>query len=230
MKVLVAEDKPRMAELMRRALYRDGHSVILAYDGEEALELGRAYSCDVILLDVMLPRMDGFTVIKTLRAEKHNIPTIIVSARDAMSDIVRGLDLGADDYLTKPFALNVLLARIRAVARRSPISSPVNLTYFDLTLEVARHELTRGSRTASLTRTEFALVELLMRRAGTIVTRDSLIEAGWGLDSEVNESTLYVFMRSLRTKIAQGEEAQLLHTARGVGYMLRYETDRREVI
>jgi DNA-binding response OmpR family regulator len=169
----------------------------------------------------MLPRLDGFTVLRMLREGKNNLPTIIVSARDAMADVVRGLDLGADDYLTKPFALDVLLARIRAVARRNPISSPVNLTYGDLVLDSSRHELHRGSRTVSLTRTEFALLDLLMRRSGAIVSRESLIEAGWGHNSDVNENTLYVFIRSLRTKIAQDEEAQLLHTARGIGYTLR---------
>jgi DNA-binding response OmpR family regulator len=194
---------------------------MIAHDGQQALDMGRVGSCDVILLDIMLPGIDGFTVIKRLRAENQNIPTIIVSARDAMSDIVCGLDLGADDYLTKPFALDVLLARIRAVARRNPVSNPVNLQYYDLTLNSATHEIHRGSRTAMLTRTEYALLEILLRRAGSIVPRDALIEAGWGLDSDVSENTLYVFMRSLRSKITQGEEAQLLHTARGVGYALR---------
>lgn len=210
-----------MAALLERALYREGHNVLVAYDGEQALELGRGEDCDVILLDVMLPRIDGFTVIKTLRQERRQTPTIIVSARDAMSDIVHGLDLGADDYLTKPFALDVLFARIRAVARRNPVTAPSQLIYHGLSLDPSTHELQRGERRASLTRTEFALLELLMRRAGTIVMRDSLIEAGWGLDSDVNEGTLYVFMRSLRSKIAQNDEPQLLHTARGVGYSLR---------
>ncbi len=217
----MAEDKPRMAESLGRALHREGHSVLFAYDGEQALAMGRDSQCDVILLDVMLPLIDGFTVIKTLRAEHKTTPTIILSARDAMSDIVKGLDCGADDYLTKPFALDVLLARIRAVARRSPITSPVDLSYEGLVLDSRTRELRRGSRTASLTRTEFALVEVLMRRAGSIVMRDSLIEAGWGLSSDVNESTLYVFIRALRAKIAVGAETQLLHTARGVGYTLR---------
>jgi DNA-binding response OmpR family regulator len=223
MKVLVAEDKPRMAEHLRRTLFREGHSVVVAYDGQQAFEFGRDGDCDVMLLDIMLPRLDGFTVLKMLREAKSNLPTIIVSARDAMADIVRGLDLGADDYLTKPFALDVLLARIRAVARRNPITSPVNLTYRDLILDNSRHELHRGSRHVPLTRTEFALLELLMRRSGSIVSRESLIEAGWGLNSDVNENTLYVFIRSLRTKISQDDEAQLLHTARGIGYTLRYE-------
>jgi DNA-binding response OmpR family regulator len=221
MRLLVAEDKPRMAKLLERALYNEGHSVVLAYDGRAALEMGRSADYDVILLDVMLPFMDGFTVLKTLRAERCHTPTIIVTARDAMSDIVRGLDLGADDYLTKPFALDVLLARIRAVSRRNPVSERTVLAFEDLELDSATHELRRGSRTASLTRTEFALLEVLMRRPRCIVTRDGLIEAGWGLNSDVNDGTLYVFIRALRSKIAQNGEPQLLHTARGVGYVLR---------
>jgi DNA-binding response OmpR family regulator len=210
-----------MAKLLERALYNEGHSVVLAYDGRAALEMGRSADYDVILLDVMLPFMDGFTVLKTLRAERCHTPTIIVTARDAMSDIVRGLDLGADDYLTKPFALDVLLARIRAVSRRNPVSERTVLAFEDLELDSATHELRRGSRTASLTRTEFALLEVLMRRPRCIVTRDGLIEAGWGLNSDVNDGTLYVFIRALRSKIAQNGEPQLLHTARGVGYVLR---------
>lgn len=221
MRVLVAEDKPRMAKLLERALFREGHSVLLAFDGQQALELGRDPEVDVILLDVMLPLVDGFTVIQTLRAEKRNTPTIIVSARDAMQDIVRGLDLGADDYLTKPFSLDVLLARIRAVSRRNPVSAPVNLKFDGLVLHVASHELERGKRKVPLTRTEFALLEVLMRRSGAIVTRDVLVDAGWGLGSDVNDSTLYVFIRSLRNKIAAEGEEQLLHTVRGIGYTLR---------
>ena len=219
MKVLLVEDKPRMADLLARALHREGHSVLVAYDGQEALDIGRSADCDIILLDVMLPRVDGFTVIKTLRAEKYFTPTIIVSARDAMNDIVRGLDLGADDYLTKPFALDVLLARIRAVARRGSADAPVELRFDDLVLNPATHELQRGHVVSTLTRTEFALMELLLRRAGKIVPRDALIEAGWGMGAEVNEGTLYVFIRGLRTKIG---EPQLLHTARGIGYTLRH--------
>ena len=218
MRVLVAEDKPRMANYLSRALHREGHSVLVVSDGPEALEAGRSAECDVILLDVMLPRMDGFTVIRTLRAEKRFTPTIIVSARDAMNDIVRGLDSGADDYLTKPFSLDVLLARIRAVARRGNSDAPVDLHYEDLTLDPGTHELRRGSRSITLTRTEFALIELLLRRSGKIVPREVLIEAGWGLGSDVNEGTLYVFISALRNKIG---EPQLLHTVRGVGYTIR---------
>jgi DNA-binding response OmpR family regulator len=219
MNVLVAEDKPAMADLLTRALRRDGHSVLVAYDGQEALDLGRGGDCDVILLDLMLPRLDGFSVIRTLRAERHSTPTLIVSARDAMNDIVQGLDSGADDYLTKPFALDVLLARVRALSRRLPVSTPSNVVVKDLVLDRSSHELSRNGRVSGLTRTEFALMDLLMRRAGSIVTHDALIQAGWGFDAGVNESTLYVFIAMLRAKIG---EPQLLKTARSVGYTMRH--------
>lgn len=219
MKVLVAEDRPRTANLLARALHRDGHSVLVANNGQDALDLGRSANCDVILLDIMLPGVDGFTVLRTLRQEQRFTPTIIVSARDAMSDIVQGLDSGADDYLTKPFSLDVLLARIRAVSRRRSSEAPTELRFEDLGLNPATHELKRGDRTSTLTRTEFALMEILLRNAGRIVTHDLLIEAGWGIGADVNETTLYVFIRALRTKIG---EPQLLQTARGVGYTLRH--------
>lgn len=221
MRVLVAEDKQRMAHLLEAALRSEGHSVLLAFDGEEALSLGKSENLDVILLDVMLPRMDGFAVIKHLRAARFMTPTIMVTARDAMADIVHGLDLGADDYLTKPFALDVLLARVRAVARRGPVTQPTEMEFADLKLIEETHCLRRGTRTAALTRTEFALLKTLIRRPGVIVSKDTLVEAGWGIDSNVNDGTLYVFMRALRAKIAQPGETQLLHNSRGVGYTLR---------
>jgi DNA-binding response OmpR family regulator len=218
MRILVAEDKPSMANLLTRALRREGHSVQVAYDGQEALNQGRCGDNDVILLDLMLPRVDGFTVIRTLRAENLSTPTLILSARDAMSDIVLGLDAGADDYLTKPFALDVLFARIRALSRRLPVSTAANLVFQDIVLNTNTRSLHRNGRVSALTRTEFALMDLLMRRAGSIVTHDALIEAGWGLGAEVNEGTLYVFIRMLRAKIG---EIQLLRTVRSVGYALR---------
>jgi len=221
MRVLVAEDKPRMARFLQRALQSEGYSVELAFDGEQALSLGLSGGLDLMVLDIMLPRRDGFDVIRNLRAARQMLPTIMVTARDAASDIVRGLDLGADDYLTKPFALDVLLARVRALTRRGPATYPADLRFEDLALDNRTHELRRGARTASLTRTEYALLEALMRRAGCIVPRDALIEAGWGGGAEVSESTLYVFIRSLRGKIAPAGERQFLHTARGVGYTLR---------
>jgi DNA-binding response OmpR family regulator len=221
MRVLVAEDKPRMARFLQRALESEGYAVELAFDGEQALSMGLSGGLDLMVLDVMLPRRDGFDVIRNLRAAKQMLPTIMVTARDAMSDIVRGLDLGADDYLTKPFALDVLLARVRALTRRGPAAYPQDLQVEDLLLDSRTHGLRRGSRSVSLTRTEYALLEKLMRRAGCIVSREVLVEAGWGGNAEVSESTLYVFIRALRAKIAVGDERQLLHTARGVGYTLR---------
>jgi DNA-binding response OmpR family regulator len=223
MRVLLVEDKLRMAEVLRRALQHEGHTVTLAADGEEALALATYEQLDAIILDVMLPKMDGFTVIKRLRGNSCQTPTIMLTARDAMSDIVQGLDAGADDYLTKPFSLEILFARLRALGRRTPAVYQPELHFCDLILDIGAREVRRGDRSAALTRTEFALLEVLMRRAGRVVPRDVLIEAGWGLDAQVNESTLYVFIRNLREKIEQPGERSLLHTARGVGYVIRDE-------
>jgi two-component system response regulator MprA len=210
-----------MADLLRRALELEGYSVLLAYDGEEALKLNKSTEIDLIILDVMLPRMDGFEVVRRLREAKSRTPTIILSARDAMTDIVRGLDCGADDYLTKPFELDVLLARVRAAARRGPVAQPADLQFEDLTLNPRTYEVKRGSRIESLTRTEYALLETLVRRARMVVPREVLIEEGWGIAAEVSGASLYVLIRSLRAKITHPGESELLHTVRGVGYSLR---------
>lgn len=223
MRVLIAEDKPRMAGLLQRALQREGYLVSVACDGEQALNMGMAGGLDLLVLDVMLPGRDGFDVIKHLRAAKQMIPTIMVTARDSMSDVVRGLDLGADDYQTKPFALDVLLARVRALARRGPVSYPDDLQFADVTLDRRTHEMQRGDRRVALTRTEYALLEVLMRRAGSITPRDVLAEAGWGGGADVSDSTLYVFIRSLRLKLSAPGESPVLHTVRGIGYTLRAE-------
>ena len=221
MRILVVEDKRSMADLLRRALELEGYSVYLAYDGEEALKLNKSTEIDLIILDVMLPRMDGFEVVRRLREAKSRTPTIILSARDAMTDIVRGLDCGADDYLTKPFELDVLLARVRAAARRGPVAQPADLQFEDLTLNPRTYEVKRGSRIESLTRTEYALLETLVRRARMVVPREVLIEEGWGIAAEVSGASLYVLIRSLRAKITHPGESELLHTVRGVGYSLR---------
>jgi DNA-binding response OmpR family regulator len=223
MRVLVVEDKPRMARFLERSLEREGYDVEIAFDGEQALALGLSGGLDLMVLDCMLPRRDGFNVIRNLRAARQMMPTIMVSACDTMSDIVRGLDSGADDYLTKPFALDVFLARVRALTRRGPATYPSDLEFEDLVLNSRTHELRRGDRAASLTRTEYALLETLVRRAGCIVPRDVLVEAGWGGGAEIGDSTLYVFISALRSKIAATGERQFLHTVRGVGYTLRTE-------
>jgi DNA-binding response OmpR family regulator len=223
MRVLVAEDKPRMARFLQRALQSEGYTVELAFDGEQALSMGLSGGMDLMVLDCMLPRRDGFDVIRSLRAAKQMLPTIMVTRATRCPISCAASTLGADDYLTKPFALDVLLARVRALTRRGPAAYPLDLQFEDLVLNSRTHELRRGARTASLTRTEYALLETLVRRAGCIVPREVLVEAGWGGGAEVGDGTLYVFIRSLRAKIASPGERQFLHTARGVGYTLRTE-------
>lgn len=221
MRVLIVEDKRSLARHLGRALEGEGYAVSLAYDGEEALRLGKTDGYDLMLLDVMLPRMDGFTVIRKMREERLGTQAIIVSARDSMRDIVYGLDAGADDYLTKPFVLDVLLAKVRAAARRAPIRGPQSLQSGDLVLYPHKYELQRGTRTASLTRTECVLLDLLMRRANSVVPHSVLIEEGWSGEGDVSFDSLYVFIRALRSKITVHGESQMLHTIRGVGYCLR---------
>lgn len=223
MRILVVEDKRSFAGHIGRALESEGHTVELAYDGDEALRLGKTNGFDLMILDVMLPRRDGFSVIRKLREDRLSTQTIIASARDSMEDIIYGLDAGADDYLTKPFALDVLLAKVRAAARRVPTPIPQAMHFEDLTLMPHLYELRRGERVASLTRTECALMEVLMRRARTVVPHGVLIEQGWGAHADVSFDSLYVFIRALRAKITHSGECELLHTVRGIGYSLRSE-------
>ena len=222
MRVLVAEDTPRMSHLLERALRNEGYAVSLAADGEEALNIGIGGGLDVIVLSVMLQRRNGFDVIRSLRAAKCTVPTIMVSPHNTVSDIVAGLDCGADDYLTKPFALDVLLARIRALARRGN-TLPADLRFEDLVLNPRTRELRRANRVAALTKTEYAIAEILVRRAGCVVTREALMDAGWGGGRDVSDGTLSVFICALRAKIAQPGEKQFLYTVRGMGYTLRSE-------
>lgn len=223
MQVLVVEDERRMAELLRQGLEEEGHSVVLASDGKEGLAIAESHAFDAIVLDVMLPGMDGFSIARKLRASLNQTPILMLTARDATEDMVAGLNLGADDYLVKPFSFDVLLARLRAVSRRGPIPQPVQMQVQDLTLNPASREVARGRRRVSLTRTEYSLLELLMRRAGRVVTRESLIEAVWGFDSDVRSNTLDAFIRLVRDKVDVAGEQKLIHTVRGVGYCLRGE-------
>jgi DNA-binding response OmpR family regulator len=223
MQVLVVEDERRMAELLRQGLEEEGHSVILAMDGKEGLAIAESHSFDAIVLDVMLPGIDGFSVARKLRASRNQTPILMLTARDTTGDVVAGLNLGADDYLVKPFAFDVLLARLHAVSRRGLIPQPVQLQVRDLSLNPASREVARGSRRLALTRTEYSLLELLMRRAGRVVTRENLIEAVWGFDSDVRSNTLDAFIRLVRDKVDVAGEEKLIHTVRGVGYCLRGE-------
>jgi len=223
MRILVVEDERRMTELLRQGLAEEGHLVTIAHDGREGLSFAESGSFDLIILDVMLPGIDGFTIARRLRARRNQTPILMLTARDALVDIVEGLDLGADDYLTKPFSFEILFARVRAVARRGPIPQPACLRVSDLSLDPATREVKRSSRSVILTRTEFSIFELLMRHAGRVVSRDSLIENVWGHDAEIESNTLDAFMHLLRSKIEAPGELKLLHTERGVGYSLRQE-------
>lgn len=221
MKLLIVEDEARMIDLLRKGLTEEGHIVTCASDGGEGLALARDYEFDVIILDVMMPRLSGYDLAKRLRAEKIPTPILMLTARDSVPDIVRGLDLGADDYMTKPFSFNELVARLRAVKRRSLAGQEASLRVGDLVLDPASREVQRGEQRVSLTRTEYNLLERLMYRSGKVVSRRSLIESVWGFDREIEENTLDAFMRLLRNKVDAPGKPKLIHTVRGVGYMIR---------
>src|ERR1700693_2133184 len=188
-RILVVEDERRMAELLRQGLTEEGHSITVAADGREGLGLAETGAFDLILLDVMLPGLDGFQVTRQLRGIRNQTPILMLTARDPARDMVEGLDLGADDYLTKPFSFEVLLARVRAVGRRGPIAQPVVLEAAGLTLHLGMRQVRRGPRKIELPRTEYAILERLMRHAGRVLTRESLIESVWGGDSEIESNT-----------------------------------------
>jgi DNA-binding response OmpR family regulator len=223
MKILIVEDEARMAELLRKGLTEEGHTVVCAADGAEGFELSKSYEFDVIILDVMMPKLSGYDLAKRLRAEKVKTPILMLTARDAVPDIVRGLDVGADDYMTKPFSFDELVARLRAVKRRALAAQETSLRVGDLVLDPASREVQRGESRLSLTRTEYNLLERLVYRAGKVVSRRSLIEAVWGFDREIEENTLDAFMHLLRTKIDPAGRPKLIHTVRGVGYMIRQD-------
>ncbi len=193
----------------------------VARDGEQALSTVQSSVFDAIILDIMLPRMDGLTVARRMREAGNQTPVLMLTARDTMSDIVKGLDLGADDYLTKPFSFEVLLARLRAVSRRGPIPQSVQLQFADLCLDTATRRVTRQGRLVNLTPKEHSLLEVLLRNAERAVSRDTILESVWGFDTDVEENTVEAFVRLLRGKIDAGFEPKLIHTVRGIGYCLR---------
>ena len=221
MKLLVVEDEARMAELLRKGLTEEGHSAVCAFDGAEGLALAKGFEFDVIILDIMLPRVSGFEMAKRLRSEKIRTPVLMLTAKDSVPDIVRGLDLGADDYMTKPFSFEELLARLRAVQRRAMATADTSMRVADLVLEPSSREVSRGQTRISLTRTEYNLLERLVFRTGKVVARRSLIEAVWGFDREIEDNTLDAFMHLLRNKIDSPGRVKLIHTVRGVGYVIR---------
>lgn len=220
MQILVVEDEQRMADLLVRGLSEEDHQVMLAQSATEALDLARFYAFDVIVLDITLPKMDGLAVARALRESRNQTPILMLTARDSTADVVKGLDSGADDYLTKPFSFEILLARLRSVSRRGPIQRPVCFQVADLRLDPATREVTRNGDLINLTPREYALLELLLRNSGRVVSRDTILESVWGFNAEVSENTLEAFVRLLRMKIDAGEP-KLIHTVRGVGYCLR---------
>jgi DNA-binding response OmpR family regulator len=223
MQLLIVEDDRRLAHQLKKGLDEQGHTVTVASDGTEGLETAKHGDFDVLVLDVMLPGLDGFSIVRRLRAAGKTTPILLLTARDAAEDVVTGLDAGADDYLTKPFSFKVLLARIRALSRRRNVEPRTHLQVGDLMLDPAAWEVKRAGSLVSLTRTEYALVEILMRNAGRVITRSRLIDVVWGPDREVESNTLDVFIRQLRTKIDPPGRPKLIHTIRGIGYSLREE-------
>ena len=220
MTILVVEDEANMAALLKQGLTEEGHHVCLARDGQEGLEIAQSSSFDVVILDLMLPRIDGLTLTRRLRDTSNKVPILMLTAKDSIPEVVKGLDSGADDYLTKPFSFEVLLARLRAVSRRGPIPHPVLLRLADLSLNTATREVTRGAQEIALTPKEYNLLEFLLRHAGRPVTRNAILESVWGFDSEVGENTLEAYVRLLRNKVDL-EEPKLIHTIRGIGYCMR---------
>lgn len=211
-----------MAALLRKALESENHTVTVAHDGAEGLALAELHDFDVMVLDVMLPKLDGFEVVRRLRQRKRTVPILMLTARDTVPDIVRGLDVGADDYLPKPFALDEFFARVRTVARhKAATNRSAQLRVADLWLDPATREVARADGPIQLSATEFRLLEFLMRRSGRVASRDAIVEGVWGLEREIEANNLDAFMRLLRKKVDRSHEAKLIHTVRGVGYTIR---------
>jgi DNA-binding response OmpR family regulator len=223
MRVLIVEDDRRLAHQLKKGMEELGYAVAVASEGTEGLEAARRAEFDVLVLDVMLPGLDGFSIVRRLRAAKRATPILLLTARDAADDVVTGLDAGADDYLTKPFLFKILLARLRALSRRKSVEPTTKLQISDLVLDPASREVKRSGSVISLTRTEFILLETLMRNAGRVMTRTRMIEAVWGYERDIESNTLDVFIRQLRSKIDVPGSPKLIHTIRGIGYAVREE-------
>jgi two-component system response regulator MprA len=224
-RVLVVDDDRAVRESLRRSLEFNGYDVHLAGDGAEALAGIGAVAPDVVVMDVMMPKLDGLETTRALRTAGNDVPILVLTARDAVGDRVEGLDAGADDYLTKPFALDELLARLRALLRRvTPVVEGADeevLSFSDLTMNVTTREVTRGSRLIELTRTEFTLLEMFLRRPRRVLDRSFILEEVWGYDFPTTANSLEVYVGYLRRKTEAGGEPRLIQTVRGVGYVLK---------
>ncbi|GAA2894325.1 response regulator transcription factor [Nonomuraea rubra] len=224
-RLLVVDDEPALREALQSSLEFEGYKVVTANDGQQALDALAAEPYDAVLLDVMMPRLDGLTACRRLRGSGNHVPVLMLTARDAVGDRVSGLDAGADDYLVKPFELDELLARVRALLRRGALSSGTpegdTLSYGDLHMDPATREVTRGERRLDLTRTEYLLMELFLAHPRQVLTRDQILSEVWGFDFEPTSNSLDVYVMYLRRKTEAGGEPRVIHTVRGVGYVLR---------
>ena len=224
MQILVVDDEPAVRASLERALRLEGYDIALAADGTEALAALEKDGTDAVVLDVMMPGVDGLEVCRTMRRSGDRTPVLMLTARDAVSDRVAGLDAGADDYVVKPFALDELLARLRALLRRSGVSAGGQaLRFADLELDPVSHQVRRGDRVIDLTRTEFALLELFMLHPRQVLTRPVIFDRVWGYDFGPGSNSLEVYVSYLRRKTEAEGEPRLLHTVRGIGYVLRDE-------
>ena len=226
MKIVVVDDEQAVRDSLRRSLSFNGYHIAIAEDGEQALDVIEKEQPDLVILDVMMPKMDGLEVCRHLRSHGDDRPILVLTARDGVSDRVAGLDAGADDYLPKPFALEELLARVRSLLRRAAAeasgpSSQAEITFEDLKLNPDTRDVVRGNRTISLTRTEFALLQLLMTNPRRVLSRSTILEEVWGYDFPTSGNALEVYIGYLRRKTEQEGEPRLIHTVRGVGYVLR---------
>jgi two-component system OmpR family response regulator len=226
MKILVVEDELKMASLLLRGFRKNGDAVDVARRGEDAVWMAAAADYDAIVLDVMLPGMDGFETLAALREKGKWTPVLMLTARDSVEDRIAGLDVGADDYLTKPFSFAELLARLRAIARRGPVERPTVLQVGDLRLDPATRQVWRGTSEIELTAKEFALLEAFMRRSGEVLSRDHLLEQAWDMGYDNRSNVIAVYVNYLRDKIDRPFGASSLQTVRGAGYRLRRDEAR----
>ena len=225
MRILVVEDEAKVASFIRRALEEESYAVDVCADGTQGLDMALDKEYDLIILDLMLPGLSGLEILKAIRKEKIKTPVLILTARSEVGQKVKGLDAGADDYLTKPFAIEELLARVRALLRRGSGETGGLLQIDDLVLNPATREVTRGGKRVELTAKEYALLEYLMRNAGRVLTRPMIAEHVWNLDFDTFTNVIDVYMNYLRNKIDRGRERKLIQTVRGSGYVLRAEQE-----